>query len=181
MKHMILISAAAAAILSSCHANKTGSGEGVVSSSPAATMQPVQAVKPRGSVPPSAVAPAYLPNQIIYRTNGDWNDNVAVKIDKDGKIIYYPDPADVTTASAPLVVADGWLMDRQGGISSQTAFLRWTYSEYHALKAAPSPAEIMSAIIPEAKVIDIHILPIKITEARADTAQVNKLIHEMEN
>lgn len=180
MKQMIIISAATAVMLCSCHVNKEARGETVDGAAPVAAAQPVPAVKPRGTVPPSAAMPAYLPNQIIYRTNGDWNDHVAIKIDGD-KLIYYPDPVDVSAASAPLIMVDGWLMDRQGGISLQTAFLRWTYAEYHALKAAPSPNEIKAAIIPEAKVIEMRVLPIKITEARADTALVNKLIHEMEN
>lgn len=126
--------------------------------------------------PTSAPPHAMIPRQTIYRTNGDWNDHVAVRLNPDGSLAYFPGPGDITAESAPIPVADGWLMDRQGGISTNSAFLKWTYAEYGQLKALPSVAQIKAAIIPYAKVTAVETLPISTSEARQDTALVNRLI-----
>lgn len=127
------------------------------------------------------VAPraSFIPRQIIYKTNGDWNNHVAVRLGPDSSLLYYPAPGDISEESAPLVMADGWLMDRQGGISASTAFLKWTYGEYHALDEAPSPRQILESVIPGAKVTEIVTLPMNINEARNDTARVNDFILSM--
>lgn len=135
---------------------------------------PVQRVLPRNSAPLGS-----LPRQTVYKTNGYWNNNVAVTLDSDGKLSYFPGPGDVGPQSAPLPVAEGWLMDRQGGISMSTAFLKWTFSEYAALPSVPSVDEIMDAIIPEAKVTAVEVLPISVQEARTDTSAVNNLIRRL--
>lgn len=122
-------------------------------------------------------APAFVPRAVIYRTNGDYDDRVPVTLDATRtSIVIYPAPTDVTTASAPLVMADGWLLDRRGGISMNSAFLDWTYARYAAMPHTPSIAEIMSHIIPEARVTAIRTLPLTATEALADTARVNTII-----
>lgn len=121
-----------------------------------------------------------LPRAVIYRTNGDYNDNVSVTLDASRTaLVSYPDPADVTSASSPVAVGDGWLLDRRGGIGPNSAFLGWTYSEYSNLPAAPSPSEILAHIIPDARVIAMDALPIPATEAMADTAAVNRLIQSI--
>ncbi|MDE6346550.1 MAG: hypothetical protein K2L55_07775 [Muribaculaceae bacterium] len=121
--------------------------------------------------------PAFLPRAVIYRTNGDYDDRVTVTLDASGtSLLSYPAPTDVTAASAPLVVADNWLLDRRGGISMNTAFLDWTYAQYASMKRTPTPAEIMSHIIPDARVIAVKTLPLTATEAATDTARVNAII-----
>lgn len=122
-------------------------------------------------------APAFLPRAVVYRTNGDYDDRVPVTLDATrASIVSYPAPTDVTEASVPLVMSDGWLLDRRGGISMNSAFLDWTYAQYAAMPHAPSIAEIMAHIIPEARVTAIRILPLTATEAAADTARVNAII-----
>lgn len=120
---------------------------------------------------------ALQPRAVIYRTDGDYDDRVPVTLDASRtSIVSYPAPTDVTAASAPLVMADGWLLDRRGGICMNSAFLDWTYAQYAAMPHAPSIAEMMSHIIPEARVTAVRTLPLTATEALADTARVNTMI-----
>lgn len=117
-----------------------------------------------------------LRRAIIYRTNGNYSDNVAVTLNPDGTLLYYPAPTDVTSDSAPLHLVDGWLLDRQGGVSDNTTFLRWTYSQYHAFDRVPSIQEIKNSIISGARIKDIKILNMSTYDAQRDTVAVNKLI-----
>jgi hypothetical protein len=116
--------------------------------------------------------PAALPQARIYRTSIDVDAYVPVTVNPvDGKLVSYPAPTDITGASMPVVLKDGWLLDRRG-ISPNTRFINYTYSKYHDLSEAPSPAELQSAIIPDARVTEIVELPYKIgevTPAMADS------------
>lgn len=117
-----------------------------------------------------------LPSAVVYRTNGDYNDHVAVNIDRStGRLMSYPAVTDVTAASSPVPLADGWLLDRRGGINTQTtAFLKYTYSQYAALQATPSPTQIVAAILPDARVtVAEKLTGMTPAEALADTAAVN--------
>lgn len=152
-------------------------------SNPQATLQndnltaPVPEVVKNEDIVRDGAVPAFLPRAVIYRTNGDYDDRVPVTLDATRtSIVSYPAPTDVTSASAPLVLADGWLLDRRGGISMNSAFLDWTYAQYAAMSHAPSIAEIMAHIIPEARVTAIRALPLTATGALADTARVNTMI-----
>lgn len=118
-----------------------------------------------------------LPRAVIYRTNGDYDDRVTVTLDATRTtLMSYPAPTDVNADSAPLVVADGWLLDRRGGIGPNTAFLDWSYAEYAAFPSVPSPADIMAHVIADARVTATRALPITASEALADTAVVNEFI-----
>lgn len=118
-----------------------------------------------------------LPRAVIYRTDGDYNDRVAVNLDASrSSLVSYPAPTDVSAASAPVVMKDGWLLDRRGGVGLNTAFLNWTYAEYSALESAPTPAEIMAHVIPGARVTAVRQLPMTASEALADTAAINACI-----
>lgn len=116
--------------------------------------------------------PAALPNVRIYRTSIDVDKYVPVTVNPvDGRIMAYPAPTDITGASMPVVLKDGWLLDRRG-ISPDTRFVRYTYSEYHDLSEAPSVAQLSEAIIPDARVTEIVELPYKtgsVTPAQADS------------
>lgn len=138
---------------------------------------PVPEVVKNEDIVRDGATPAFLPRAVIYRTNGDYDDRVPVTLDATRtSIVSYPAPTDITSASVPLVLADGWLLDRRGGISVNSAFLDWTYAQYAAMSHTPSIAEIMSHIIPEARVTAIRALPLTATEALADTARVNTMI-----
>lgn len=119
--------------------------------------------------PAPAPRPAYMPRTVIYKTNGDYNNNVTVVVTPDSKsLVTFPAPGDVGQQSVPVAVADGWLWDRRGGIGPDTRFLTYTYDEYHALQQAPSVDDLMRAIIPEARVTAAYRLPLPIARATAE-------------
>ena len=104
--------------------------------------------------------------------NGDYADNVPVGTDGNGRIISYPAPTDVSTASKPIQLAGGWWLDRRG-VGRHTVFTRFTYEEYAVLPHSPSVAQLREAIIPGARVTAVEELPWTLREAEADTAAVN--------
>ncbi|MDE6491440.1 MAG: hypothetical protein K2L49_09820 [Muribaculaceae bacterium] len=117
---------------------------------------------------------AVMPKARIYRTNGDYRDNVPVSLDASRTtVVSYPAPTDL--ASLPAQLADGYLLDNRG-IGPNTAFTSYTYAEYSAMSEAPSAARIMAAVIPGARITEIVELPMTASEAAADTAACNELI-----
>lgn len=118
------------------------------------------------------------PKAVAYRMSGDYADNVPVTLAADGAIISYPAPGDLTDRSAPLPLADGWWLDRRG-ISANSVFTRYTYSEYRALPAAPTPAELKASLIPGARVTATLQLPMTVAEATADTAAANAALSRL--
>ena len=46
--------------------------------------------------------PADIPRAVVYRTNGDYADNVPVTVAADGTLLSYPAPGDVGAHSAPV-------------------------------------------------------------------------------
>lgn len=120
-----------------------------------------------------------LPHAVIYKTNGDYDNNVTITLNDSGQApVSYPGPGDVGTQSTPLRLADGWLLDRRGSIGPKTVFLSYTYDEYHALPQVPAVSTLMSKIIPGARVEEAYRLPMTANAALADTSAVNNLIRE---
>lgn len=118
-----------------------------------------------------------MPRAILYRTNVNVKANVAVTLNPaTNTLTYYPDPYDVAESTEPLVMADGWLLDRQGAISPDTRFLKWTMAEYHTFAKVPTVDNIMAAVIPDAHVTAIVRLDMTPMAAQSDTAIVNKQI-----
>lgn len=117
-----------------------------------------------------------LPRAVVYKTNGDYSDHVFVNVGPDGRLVSYPAPTDVSVSSSALPVGSGWLLDRRGGISEDSRFLKWTYAEYAALPSAPSPSEIIASIILDARVTDVRVLPFSASEAIADPSVVSKAL-----
>lgn len=119
----------------------------------------------------------FVPQAVIYRTDGDYFDNVPVALDRRGGtvLVSYPAPGDITESSMPIRLAEGYLLDRRG-ITANSAFTRYTYAEYSAMSKAPSPADLLGAVIPGAFVTKIVSLPMTVREAVSDTASVNRMI-----
>lgn len=118
-----------------------------------------------------------LPKAIIYRTNGDYKNNVPVTLSASRtSLISFPAPSDVSKRSVPVDLGDGWLFDRRGGIGDNTVFLSYTYDQYAALKRTPSTSELMSAIIPGSAVTQYIITPVTFNEAAADPEILKKYI-----
>lgn len=100
----------------------------------------------------------------VFRMSGDYADNVAVTLNADGSLAYYPAPTDLTENSKPLDLGGGWWLNRQG-ISAKSVFTKYTFEEYMKMKDAPSPAEIKAAVIPGAKVTDMQQTPYMASDA----------------
>lgn len=112
---------------------------------------------------------AMMPRATAFRMSGDYADHVAVTLNPDGSLLYYPAPSDITANSAPYDLGDGWWLNRQG-ISANSVFTKWTFAEYAALKTVPTQQEIKDAIIPGARVTRMEQLPVSVSEALADPA-----------
>lgn len=117
-----------------------------------------------------------LPRARIYQIEPQWADLVPVAM-SNGRLTSYPAVSDVSEATAPVALADGWWLDR-AGIGPSTRFLRWTRSEYSAMKTTPTPTQIEQAVVGGARVKALVELPMTTSAALADTAAVNRLIAE---
>ncbi len=101
-----------------------------------------------------------IPEIIIYKTSGDFTDNLPVTLNSSrSAITSYPAPSDISVdASTPVSLDGGYLLDRRG-ISQYTAFTTYTYQDYSALPTAPSVATLMESVIPGAVVTEIVRIP----------------------
>lgn len=121
-----------------------------------------------------------MPRACIYKTNGNFNNNVTVGYDRaNNTFISFPAPTDVNSDAEPLQLINGWLLSRRGNVNENTAFLKWTYSEYHGFDATPSIPELKEALIPDAFVTEFKLLDMTTSSAQADTAAVNEIIREL--
>lgn len=120
----------------------------------------------------------FMPRAQVYRTNGDYLNNVPIQVSADGKtVISFPAPSDITASSMPLTLAGGWLLDRRG-VSENTRFTRYTYAQYMALKEVPTVSELLASVIPGARITEMYALTCTTQEALADTAAVNQIIQD---
>lgn len=121
-----------------------------------------------------------MPFAYIYKTNGDYNDNVTASYDATtGRFVSFPAPTDVAPGNEPMKLIDGWLLDSRGGVSDNTVFLKWTYQQYHDLASTPSLTELKEAILPDARVTEVVRLNMTSFAAQGDTALVNRMIRDM--
>lgn len=161
MKPILMMITLSMATMSGCRSTST----------PAATVPPVPLSAP-GAEPMRRA----LPMAVLYKTNGDYNDNIPVTLNAAGTtVVSYPAPTDITELSTPLPMADGYLLDRRG-VTPNTRFLRYTYAQYRALPSAPSPAQILESVIPGSRVTELKRLDITLQQALGDTAAVNAMI-----
>ncbi len=78
------------------------------------------------------------PKAVIYKTNGNFSNNVPITLSADSKkLISFPAPSDITEQTAPIKLSQGYWLDRRG-ISPNTAFTKFTYRQYAAKKHAIS-------------------------------------------
>lgn len=108
---------------------------------------------------------AYIPKASAFKMNGNYSDNVAVTIDASGNLIYYPGPGDISAASRPVELGDGWFLNNQG-LGPNSVFTSWTFDEYARLGTAPAPQEIKNHIIEGSEVTEFRLLPVSINDAR---------------
>lgn len=145
------------------------SGCGPAKSAPSADLQTDAATVVTAPERVTGGSAAVMPKAVIYRTSAPSASLVPVTVGPDGKLVSYPAPTDL--GAEPAILRGGWMLDTRG-ISEGTRFTRWTYSQYRAMKAAPSPAEILEAILPSPAVTEIVALPTsaaQTTPAMADS------------
>ncbi|MCM1255227.1 MAG: hypothetical protein NC221_03810 [Duncaniella sp.] len=102
---------------------------------------------------------AAIPKVKIYKTNGDYDDLVPITLDTSrAKVVSFPAPTDLSEESIPVKLNDGFLLDRRG-VGMNTAFTHYTYKEYMALPEAPTPSELLAAVISNARITEIIEMP----------------------
>lgn len=169
---LILMTLSCTAVLSSCKSHASGQN-----STGNTMIRPATGVKMPGTVRPGTLSEkAQYPMARIYQMNGDWSDLVSVGM-RGSELVSFPAPSDLTTASRPIRLADGYWLDSRG-VGAATAFTRYTYAQYMALPAPPDAKTLIEAIVPGARVTRVVELPFPLQTARADTAAVNALIRE---
>lgn len=127
-----------------------------------------------GKVPSASAIPAAT----AFRINPEYADKVAITVGSDGKLSYFPAPTDITDSSAPLDLGDGWWLNRQG-IAANSVFTTFTFSRYRALQAAPSPRELLEAVIPGSGISEMVKLPYNINEAPAHIPEIKTFLKKL--
>lgn len=118
---------------------------------------------------------AVMPKAIIYKTSGDFRQNVPVQVNADGTLLSYPAPSDIPENAAPVQLESGWLLSPVG-VGPQTVFTTYTYDEYRSLSQPPAPEEILKAVIPGSRVTTTMEVPMTLGEALADPAAVDRYL-----
>lgn len=116
-----------------------------------------------------------IPKATVFKMNGPYENNVAVTLNPDGSLAYYPAPTDIMENSAPYSLGDGWWLNRQG-IGPNSVFTKWTFADYCKLKRVPGREEILDAIIPGSGVTEFRELPLPYSEARSNPSLCKKYL-----
>lgn len=169
-KFLTFISAASLLCGAAGCSHKSASTTAAGTDDGSATVTQAAAIGWRNSKPVTA-----MPKASAFRMSGDYADKVAITVGADGKLLYFPDPHDITAESAPINLGDGWWLNRQG-ISANSVFTTYTFSQYAALSRVPSAAALKAAIIPGAKVTEMQELPFTPAEAVAHLDSVRSLL-----
>ncbi|MGN0237704.1 MAG: hypothetical protein ACI4AK_06440 [Lepagella sp.] len=153
MKKFFFFLAPLALLLSSCTERNT-----LTISVPSST--PSSIVSSKLNNPPLSM----IRKASIFKMDDKYANNVVVSLDYAGNLSYYPAPSDLNANSAPLKLANGWWLNRQGfGAGAQVT--SFTYEQYRNLDHTPSHQEILNAIIPDAVITDLQSLPISHSQA----------------
>lgn len=95
----------------------------------------------------------------VYKTKADYLHQVPIIMNEARtRILSYPAPGDLKTGGElrlPTLLNEGYLLDNKG-IGSNVVFLTYTYEEYSQLPATPSINDLMSHIIDEYPLLEIH-------------------------
>lgn len=114
---------------------------------------------------------SFMPKATVFKMSGPYADHVAVTLDNNGQLSYFPATSDITANSAPVYLGDGWWLNRQG-LSANSVFTTWTMAEYAKLPSTPSPAEIKAHIIPDARVTEFRRTSVPITDAMTKLSKI---------
>lgn len=118
--------------------------------------------------------PAYhMPRAVIYRTSAPSDSLVPVTIE-NGRLVSFPAPSDL--GEPPVRLDGGWYLDSRG-VSLNSVFTRYTYTEYKALPQTPSPEELIESSKGGPRVTDLHTLPVAVRDVTPEIA--NRFISEL--
>lgn len=131
------------------------------------TTQELPTLSPKPMIKGGEDSVKAVPNATIFKMNGDYADNVAITLNNDGSLAYYPDPTDISSYSRPYPLGGGWYLNRQG-ISPESRFTTYTFEQYKALGKLPSHNQLIDAVIPGAEVTEFMEIPISVSEALAN-------------
>lgn len=112
-----------------------------------------------------------------FQMSGDYADHVAITLDANGNLLYYPAPTDLSDSSTPIEIGDGWWLNRQG-ISANSQFTSYTFDEYMALKTPPTRRQLIESIIPGARVTAFRTLDIPASQAASRLPEIRTLLTE---
>ena len=176
MKKLIYLIPLLTMVISCSHKTTAVSDSNVVAGYPGATSQVESSSQPEEKIESVRMKPrGFVPKATAFRMNGDFSDNVAITLDSEGNLIYFPAPTDITADSKPLELVDGWWLNRQG-IGQNSVFTTYTFAEYSELPAAPSPEQLKKAVIPGSRVTQIYELPYPVGEAYDHISEINTLL-----
>lgn len=139
-----------------------------VAKSTAPQPEVVRMVEPIGSRPLSMVLKA-----TAFQMTGDYSNNVAITLNDDGSLAYYPAPSDISANSRPVDLGNGWWLNRQG-LSPNSVFTRYTFEEYEQLPNVPSQEELKAAVIPGARVSNWKKLSYPASEAMQHLPEIKE-------
>ena len=115
---------------------------------------------------------AMMPKATAFRMSGDYANNVAVTLNANGTLSYFPAPTDITDNSKPYDLGDGWYLNRQG-LGPNSVFTTYTFEEYGNLKETPTHQQLLEAVIPGAVVTAFKELPVSMSAAFSDPSVCN--------
>ncbi|MCD4731527.1 MAG: hypothetical protein K8R74_13065 [Bacteroidales bacterium] len=99
------------------------------------------------------------PQAIVYKTKGDYYNNVPVILSANkSEIVSYPGIKDIYfkgELAYPTKLNDGYLLDNRG-IDSNVAFLNYTYEQYSALKKTPISEELLTNILDNDPITEMY-------------------------
>ncbi len=159
---------------SSAASEASNASEAEVTKSVAISM-PLRNSRPVTPQAPATRSVSALPKASAFRMSGDYANNVAITLDAQGNLTYFPAPSDITPSSAPVQLAEGWWLNRQG-IGINSVFTKYTFEEYAALPSVPSVEELKASIIPGARVTAVISLPYAVGEAEANLPAINEFL-----
>ena len=99
------------------------------------------------------------PQAIIYKTKGDYYNNVPVILSTDkSEIVSYPGTKDIYfkgELAYPTKLNDGYLLDNRG-IGGNIAFLKYTYEQYSTLAKTPTSEELFTNILDNDPITEMY-------------------------
>ena len=116
-----------------------------------------------------------IPYATAFRMSGDYADNVAVTLNADGSLLYFPDPKDITADSRPVSLGNGWWLNNQG-LGPNSVFTTYTFADYAELPAVPDTQQLLKAVIPGAKVTQMVELPYRLGETEGNIDAIKEYL-----